>query len=44
MGRNRARNHHEAMATKKIVAEGLLARARAGRNQLGFGTASRLTT
>src|SRR5271165_1272131 len=38
MGRNRARNRHEAMATKKIVAEGLLARAHS------VGAASRLTT
>ena len=33
MSRNRARNRHEAMATKKIVAKGLLARARNPRSQ-----------
>ena len=44
MGGHHARNRHEAMAAKKIVAEGLLARIGAtGRNQLGFGTSSGLT-
>src|ERR1700733_9370298 len=44
MSRYRARNRHEAMATKKIIAKGLLARGRnPRRSQLGFGTASRST-
>jgi hypothetical protein len=44
MSRYRARNRHEAMATKTIIAKGLLARGRnPGRSQLGFGTASRST-
>ena len=44
MIRDRTRNRHEAMATKTIIAKGLLARGRnPGRSQLGFGTASRST-